>query len=45
MGEDQVASFDSRVAGKASFEHRLVGRFAAFIELSEPPAARGGVLF
>ena len=25
MGEDQVAIFDGRVAGKASVEHRLVG--------------------
>src|SRR5687767_10068924 len=38
-GEDEVASFDSMVAGKAGVEHRLVGGFAV-VELSEPPAAR-----
>jgi hypothetical protein len=43
MGEDKVASFDRLVAGEAGFVHRLVGRFAVFIELSEAPAARRGV--
>src|SRR5258706_1673975 len=38
MGEDEVASFDSRVAGIAGFELRLVGGFAV-VELSVPPAA------
>jgi len=28
MGEDKVASFDRLVAGEASFEQRLIGRFA-----------------
>ena len=45
MGENKVASFGRLVAGKAGFEHRLVGGFAVLIELSEPPAACRGVLF
>ena len=45
MSEDQVASFDRLVAGKAGFERRLFGRFAVLVKLSEPPAARRGVLF
>ncbi len=43
-GEDKVASFGRLVAGEAGFVHRLVGRFAIFIKLSETPAARRGVL-
>jgi hypothetical protein len=43
LGKDKVASFDRFVAGKALLQRGLVGvRFAVF-ELSEPPAARGGV--
>jgi hypothetical protein len=43
-GEDQVALFDSLVAGKAGFEHCLVGRFAV-VKMSESPAAGRGVFF
>jgi hypothetical protein len=44
-GEDRVASFDCLVRGKAGVEHGLVSRFAVLIKLSEPQAARRGVLF
>ena len=44
MGEDKVASFGLRVAGKAGFEQGLVARFAVIVEMSKPPAARRGVL-
>jgi hypothetical protein len=40
MSEDKIASFDSLVAGKAGFEHGLVGRLAVLIKLIEPLAAR-----
>jgi hypothetical protein len=35
------------VAGKAGFEQRRVARFVAvaLVEMTEPPAARGGVFF
>jgi hypothetical protein len=36
-GEDEVARFDGRVAGKAGVELGLVGRLAV-VELSELPA-------
>src|SRR5262249_18850022 len=36
--EDEVASLDGLVAGKAGVVHRLAGGFAA-VKLSEPPAA------
>src|SRR6266849_5640872 len=42
--EDKVASFGLVVAGEAGIHKRLVARFAVF-EVSEPPAARRGVLF
>jgi hypothetical protein len=41
-GEDKVASLDRLVAGEASLEQNLVGRFAVF-ELSKSPTARRGV--
>ena len=44
MGEDEIASFDRLVAGKAGFEQRRAGRFAVF-ELSTPPASGRGVFF
>jgi hypothetical protein len=44
MGENKVARFGKLVAGEAGFVHRLVGRFAV-LKVSEPPAARRGVLF
>src|SRR5262245_17436455 len=40
--EDKVARFDDLVAGKAGVVRRLAGGFAV-VELSETPAARGGV--
>jgi uncharacterized protein (DUF1330 family) len=40
--EDEVASLDDLVAGKAGVVHRLAGGFAA-VKLSEPPAAGRGV--
>ena len=43
MGEDEVAGFFLRVTGKAGFHKRLVAKFAVF-EVTEPPAARRGVL-
>ncbi len=44
-GEDEVAIFGLLVAGKAGFEQRRVARFVAvaLVEMTEPPAARGGV--
>jgi len=44
MGEDKVASFGLRVAREAGFHERLVARFTVRVEVSEPPAARRGVL-
>jgi len=43
-GEDKVASFGLMVAGEAGLHPRHVRSFAVF-EVSEPPAAPGGVLF
>jgi hypothetical protein len=43
-GEDQVAGFYLRVAGKAGVEYRLVGRFAV-VEVTEPPATCRRVLW
>ncbi len=42
MGKDKVARFDRFVAREACFQQGLICRFAIF-ELSETPAARGGV--
>ncbi len=44
MGEDKVASFFPRVAGKAGFHLRLGAGLAVF-EDTKPPAARRGVLY
>src|SRR5947207_10711231 len=42
MVEDEVASFDNTVAGKAGVMHRLAGGFAV-VKLSKAPAAARGV--
>ena len=44
MGEDQVASFGLGVAGEASFHQRFAAQCAVFVEVTEPPAARRGLL-
>ncbi len=36
MGEDEVASFGLRMAGKAGFHKRLVARFAVCGEVPKP---------
>ncbi len=43
MREDEVTSLDLIVAGEAGFHERLVAGLAVF-EVSEPPAARRGIL-
>jgi hypothetical protein len=42
IGEDEVASLDSPVAGKAGFEHRFVGGFAV-VEPTRPYERRGEI--
>src|SRR5688572_27265528 len=42
-GEDKIASFDRLVAGVALSHQGLTGGFAV-VEVSEPPAARRGIL-
>ena len=44
MGEDKIARFDSLMAGEAALKHRFAGR-QTFVELCEPPTARGGIFF
>ena len=43
--EDKVPRFDLIMAGETGFHEHLVVRRFAVLEVSEPPAARGGIFF
>src|SRR5581483_1996690 len=43
-GEDQIALFHLLVTGKAGLHYYVVNWLAVTVEVTEPPASRGGVL-